>query len=366
MVSNGRDNDRDLSPLRALRHRVVCSYALQGCVMSTAIAVLLCKHGCSIQRLTSKMSFHPPSPPSYSLEVQEDGTLALCFAQKELADALKHVRMLRGISYSVKLLRTSRRESIPVFHFACDGAELTFLWSHANAMDCGEMFFFFVELAARLHVNVVAYDYSGYGASSGEPSEPNTYADALAVYEYILSAGVEPKTQLVLYGQSIGSVPTVYLATKRKCAGTILHTPILSGLRFLIPPPPGMCTLQGFCSPRCVYAPCDPFPNYKRIRRVKAPVLLIHGTADRTVDVSHSLTLYERLPPQYRRDPYIIEGAGHENIVDYDAVRACALSARILPTCAVHILAWSARDRGETCGSGRLCTSSAWRHSLRV
>ena len=67
-----------------------------------------------------------------------------------------------------------------------------------------------------------------------------------------------------------------------------------------------------------MYALCDPFPNFRRIRRVTAPVLLIHGTADRTVDCSHTMTLYEKLPPQHRREPYIIEGAGHENVVDLD------------------------------------------------
>lgn len=288
-----------------------------GCVMSTAIAVLLCKHKCSIERLTSAMSFHPPSPPSYALETGEDGQLRLVFAHCDLADALLNVRG-SGVRCDLKLLRTSRRQSIPLFHFTCEGARLTLLWSHANAMDCGEMYFFFLELAARLRVNVAAYDYSGYGAATGEPTETNAYADALAVYNYLVSTGIDVETQLVLYGQSIGSAPTLYLATKRKCAATILHTPILSGLRFLIPPPPGLCTAQACCSPRCVYAMCDPFPNFKRIRRVSAPVLLIHGTADRTVDCSHSLTLYERCPSQHRRDPYIIDGAGHENIVDYD------------------------------------------------
>ena len=289
-----------------------------GCVMSTAIAVLLCKHRCSIERLTSSMSFHPPSPPSYSFESTEDGSLKLIFANHDMAAALLHMGRQRKVRCELKLLRTSRRQSIPLFHFICEGARMTVLWSHANAMDCGEMYFFFIELAARLNVNVAAYDYSGYGAATGQPTESNAYSDARAAFDYLVSTGIDAETQIILYGQSIGSAPTLYLATKRKYAAVILHTPILSGLRFLIPPPPGVCTWQGCCSPRCVYAPCDPFPNFKRIRRVSAPVLLIHGTADRTVHYSHSLTLYERLPPQHRREPYIIEGAGHENIVDYD------------------------------------------------
>jgi len=288
-----------------------------GCVVSTAIAVLLCKHRCSVERLTSSMSFHPPTPPSYTLEVLEDGALKLRFGHPELAAALMHIQRA-GVQVDLRMLRTSRRQTIPIFHYKVAGAYLTLLWSHANAMDCGEMYFFFLELALRLNMNVVAYDYSGYGAATGVPTESNAYADALAVFNYLLSTGITPERQLVLYGQSIGSAPTLYLATRQRVLATILHTPILSGLRFLIPPSTGFCSVGGCCSPRCVYALCDPFPNFKRIKRVTAPVLLIHGTADRTVDHSHTLVLYERTPMQHRREPYIIDGAGHENIVDFD------------------------------------------------
>ena len=81
-----------------------------------------------------------------------------------------------------------------------------------------------------------------------------------------------PDWNLVLYGQSIGSVPTLWLATRYQVKGVILHAPLLSGLRFLIPPADGFCSPGGCCSPVCVYALCDPFPNIKRIKRVTAPV----------------------------------------------------------------------------------------------
>ena len=94
------------------------------------------------------------------------------------------------------------------------------------------MYFFFLELAARLKVNVATYDYSGYGSASGEPSEANTYADALAVYNYLAANGVDVARNLIVYGQSIGSAPTLHLATHCRVAGIVLHSPILSGLRF--------------------------------------------------------------------------------------------------------------------------------------
>jgi hypothetical protein len=33
-------------------------------------------------------------------------------------------------------------------------------------------------------VNVVAYDYTGYGLSTGVPSEEAVYADVMAAYQY--------------------------------------------------------------------------------------------------------------------------------------------------------------------------------------
>ena len=55
-----------------------------------------------------------------------------------------------------------------------------------------------------------------------------------------------------------------------------------------------------------------------RIKRASCPILLVHGTHDQTVDCSHSIELYRRTPEAYRREPYIIKGAGHDNIVEFD------------------------------------------------
>lgn len=63
-------------------------------------------------------------------------------------------------------------------------------------------------------MNVVAYDYSGYGASTGKPSEPNVYADISAVYEHLRAGGLDTERHLVLYGQSVGSAPTLWRLSK--------------------------------------------------------------------------------------------------------------------------------------------------------
>ncbi len=46
--------------------------------------------------------------------------------------------------------------------------------------------------------------------------------------------GVAPEN-IILYGQSIGTVPTVDLASRYECAAVILHSPLMSGLRVAFP-----------------------------------------------------------------------------------------------------------------------------------
>lgn len=50
-------------------------------------------------------------------------------------------------------------------------------------------------------------------------------------------------------------------------------------------------------------------------------MLFIHGTSDTTIDCNHTMELHKRCPPQFQRDPYIIRGAGHDNVIEYDPER---------------------------------------------
>ena len=59
---------------------------------------------------------------------------------------------------------------------------MTIIYSHGNATDCGAMFIMYAMLALTLKVNVVGYDYTGYGSSydSGVPTtEKQTYKGTL-------------------------------------------------------------------------------------------------------------------------------------------------------------------------------------------
>lgn len=132
--------------------------------------------------------------------------------------------------------RTSRGNKLSCIYVRCSSnAKYTVLFSHGNAVDLGQMSSFYLGLGLRINCNIFSYDYSGYGMSTGKPSEKNLYADIDAAWHSLRTRfGVSPEN-IILYGQSIGTVPTVDLAARYEVGAVILHSPLMSGMRVAFP-----------------------------------------------------------------------------------------------------------------------------------
>ncbi|GFH53201.1 alpha/beta-hydrolase [Chaetoceros tenuissimus] len=212
-------------------------------------------------------------------------------------------------------LQTSRGHRIPAFHIEYNNTNklaappITILYSHANAEDLGCIYPWCKYLSRQLKVNIFAYDYTGYGLATeeGKPNEANCYSDIDAAYDYLRFQLHIPPEQIVLYGRSLGSGPSCYLAAETSVArdeqtvgGLILHAPFLSVFRIVLE---SGCTLLG-----------DQFPNVDYIPNVEAPTLLIHGKVDKVVPVHHSRQLYQKLQEESRTPPLFIDEMGHNNV----------------------------------------------------
>ncbi|XP_042063054.1 alpha/beta hydrolase domain-containing protein 17C-like [Salvia splendens] len=237
--------------------------------------------------VAAKFAFFPPEPPTYDVYSDEvEGKLVMSGLSPE-----KNV--------DVHLLDTKGGNKIVATFWRHPAGRFTLLYSHGNAADLGQMLELFLELRAHLRVNIMSYDYSGYGASSGKPSELNTYYDIEAVYECLKNEYGIKQEDVILYGQSVGSGPTLHLASRfPMLRGVVLHSAILSGIRVLY----NVKVTFWF----------DIFKNIDKIRNVNCPVLVIHGTNDEIVDFSHGKRLWELAREKY--DPLWVKGAGHCNI----------------------------------------------------
>ncbi len=146
--------------------------------------------------------------------------------------------------------------------------------------------------------------------SIGNPSEENCYADIDAAYRFLRFDLNVPAQNIVLYGRSLGSGPSCYLASGTAqstdpklggpVGGVILHAPFLSVYRIVLDTG---CTIYG-----------DKFPNIDHAPMIESPLCLVHGTADQIVPFNHSERLYEALQPKARARPLYIEGMGHNNV----------------------------------------------------
>ena len=136
--------------------------------------------------------------------------------------------------------------------------------SHGNATDIGYTRDNMLDISRALNCNIFAYDYSGYGLSTGEPSISNCHADIDAVYDFLTKRkSIDPKT-IVVYGQSLGGGPTSYIASTREVAGVVLHSTFQSGLR----------VIRNDIENTQFY---DIFPNIDLVPCIKAPIFIIHG-----------------------------------------------------------------------------------------
>lgn len=196
------------------------------------------------------------------------------------------------------------------------GAEITVLFSHGNAEDIGLVYDWFETFSERVGVNVFLYEYEGYGRSTGnrtynaenKPNDQSLYEDIDAAWHHLtVNMNVSP-TSIVIYGRSLGSGPSCYLAErlsgeKVPVAGLILQSPLLSVWRVAFE---FRFTL-----------PWDLFPNVDRIVNVAVPTFIIHGTKDEIVPFWNGEQLFLACPPEYRAKPYWVDGAGHNNIESY-------------------------------------------------
>ncbi|KAH6772359.1 alpha/beta-Hydrolases superfamily protein [Perilla frutescens var. hirtella] len=237
--------------------------------------------------VAAKFAFFPPDPPTYDVyRDEEEGKLVMTGLSPD-----KNV--------DVHLLETKGGNKVAATFWRHPAGRFTLLYSHGNAADLGQMLELFLELRAHLRVNIMSYDYSGYGASTGKPSEFNTYYDIEAVYDCLKNEYGIKQEDIILYGQSVGSGPTLHLASRfPRLRAIVLHSAILSGIRVLY----NVKVTFWF----------DIFKNIDKIRNVNCPVLVIHGTNDEIVDFSHGKRLWELAKEKY--DPLWVKGAGHCNI----------------------------------------------------
>jgi alpha-beta hydrolase superfamily lysophospholipase len=157
-------------------------------------------------------------------------------------------------------------------------ATATVLYCHGNGGNLTNVAWVAERLAGR-GLDVLVFDYRGYGRSEGEISDEwGLYADAEAAYDYLTrERGVRPE-RLALYGLSLGTAAAVDVAVRRECGALVLEAGLSSASAMAAVAVPWL--------PRWLHTlGRNRFESARKLERVRCPVLITHGTRDGTIPV---------------------------------------------------------------------------------
>ncbi|MFA5949913.1 MAG: alpha/beta fold hydrolase [Hyphomicrobium sp.] len=198
------------------------------------------------------------------------------------------------------VIRTADGERVLAWYGAAAPGEPTILYFHGNGGSLVTRTERIAKYMAR-GLGVFMMTYRGYGGSTGRPSEKANVSDAKAAYDALVQLGVEPAL-IFVYGESLGTGVAAQVAAARASAGLILDAPFTSML--------DLATLHYPQLP-ARWLMSDHYRTTDYIRRVKAPLLILHGEEDTIIPVGMGRAVFDlaRQPKEIA----IFPGAGHSD-----------------------------------------------------
>ncbi len=159
----------------------------------------------------------------------------------------------------------------------------TIIYFHGNAMHLGNRAESFAAFANE-GFGVLALSYRGYGKSEGAPSEAGIMNDARAAMRYATEALQLAPSQILLYGESLGTGVAVRMAAEFKVGGLALQSPYISVVQ-------RASEIYWFLPVRRLIR--DHFDSHGHIHKGFAPVIIFHGKKDVTIPHRHGETMLQ-------------------------------------------------------------------------
>jgi len=140
-----------------------------------------------------------------------------------------------------------------------------------------------LKIFTDLGLDVLIFDYRGYGRSEGEISEQGTYLDAEAAWRYLTDDRRIPAKNIVLFGRSLGAAIAVYLAARHKPSALIMESaftsvPDLAARYYRIFPVHWLARIR--------------YSAKEYLKSVRCPVLIVHSRDDEIIPIHHGRALF--------------------------------------------------------------------------
>lgn len=188
-----------------------------------------------------------------------------------------------GGNYEAITFRTEDGVELSAWFVPAKKSRGVVLFCHGNAGNISNRISY-LEVFQKLGLSTLMFDYRGYGASEGSPSEKGTYRDALAAWNYLVEKrGVAPE-RIVLFGESMGGAVASWLAQTNRPAALVIQSAFTSV-------PDMAAKLYPFIPTRWIVRYSYDTKDY--LKKVACPILVVHSCEDEVVPYSQGCKLFE-------------------------------------------------------------------------
>ena len=159
----------------------------------------------------------------------------------------------------------------------------TLVFFHGNAGDLSNRIYKLNELD-KLDINILLISWRGFSGNEGYPTEKNLYEDAEAAIKWLNKKKVS-NSQIILYGESLGTGVAVEIASKNNFNSIILESPFTSienSAKIYYPYLPVKFLLK------------DRYDSISKIKKINSPILIMHGRKDDIVPFFMGKKLFEK------------------------------------------------------------------------
>lgn len=199
-----------------------------------------------------------------------------------------------------RILETPDGEKIVMWYGAAKPGQPTLLYFHGNGGALEVRRERMAKYLARGR-GMLMMAYRGYSGSTGSPSETAIVSDAKLAYQTLIKDGIKPE-DIIVYGESLGAAVAVQVAAELPVRAVVLDSPFASLVdraRWAYPWLPVRLLLK------------DQFLSDEHIKRVHAPVFVLHGERDEVTPVEMGRALFDAANEP--KELKVLPGAGHND-----------------------------------------------------
>ena len=229
-----------------------------------------------------------------------------------------HVENFNQMPYQLEEMRIKTPDSIGLesWFIVSPNANKTVLYFGGNGFVI-ETSYHIITSILKQNVNLLVFNYRGYGRNEGIPSIEGIKSDALAAYDYLVSEKGIKADNIILHGHSMGTFLATYTANQRGSSALVLESPITDLNDW------SATAVPWFLRPFLKFEADSALlknSNLREIKKLDMPLLLIAGTDDKITPHQMAEKLY-RTSGSEKKHLLIIKNGGHNNLPEMEIYR---------------------------------------------